>query len=186
MSRFSLLPTPLAGLIVLERAPVGDQRGFFERVFCTEELQMLLTGKNVVQINHTLTAKRGTVRGLHFQHPPHAETKFVTCLRGEVFDVAVDLRQGSPTFLHWYAAILRADNFKTMVIPEGFAHGFQTLSDDCEMLYLHTAAYQPAAEDGVHPQDPMLAIDWPEQFIEMSLRDTNRAFLTHEFSGVLL
>lgn len=186
MSRFNLLPTPLAGLIVLERRPAGDHRGFFERVFCAEELHTLLNGKNVVQINHTLTVKRGTVRGLHFQHPPHAETKFVTCLRGEVFDVAVDLRQNSPTFLNWYAATLRADNFKTMVIPEGFAHGFQTLSDSCEMLYLHTATYQPSAEDGMHPQDPMLAIDWPEQIVEMSLRDANRAFLTHEFSGVLL
>ena len=103
-----------------------------------------------------MTASRGTVRGMHFQHPPHAETKFVSCLRGEVFDVAVDLRNGSPTFLHWHAEILSADNHRTLVIPEGFAHGFQTLSDDCEMLYFHTAAYNPEAEGGlnVHGSTP--------------------------------
>ena len=88
------------------------------------------------------------MRGLHFQYPPHAETKLVSCLRGEVFDVAVDLRRDSPTFLRWHAEILSSDNHRTLLIPEGFAHGFQTLTEDCELLYLHTAAWQPGAEGG--------------------------------------
>lgn len=184
MSRFDMLATPLEGLMVLQRKPIGDQRGFLERLFCVEELRTLLSNKSIMQINHTLTAKRGTVRGLHFQHPPHAETKFVSCLRGEVFDVAVDVRQGSSTFLHWHAEVLSADNHKTLVIPEGFAHGFQTLADDCEMLYLHTATYQPAAEGGLYAQDPMLNIRWPEAILELSSRDASHPLLTHDFVGV--
>lgn len=98
---------------------------------------------------------------MHFQRTPHAEMKLVSCVRGLVFDVAVDLRRGSPTFLRWHSELLSADNHKTLVIPEGFAHGFQTLTDDCEMLYLHTTAYAPDAEAGLNPQDARLAIAWP-------------------------
>src|ERR1039458_3777337 len=124
-SRFDILDTPMQGLKLIQRKPIGDHRGYLERMFCTEELQGLIRGKGIVQINHTLTTRRGTVRGLHFQYPPYAETKVVSCLRGEVFDVAVDLRQGSPTFRHWHAEILSGDNHRTLLIPEGFAHGFQ-------------------------------------------------------------
>jgi dTDP-4-dehydrorhamnose 3,5-epimerase len=161
----------LQGLKLIQRNPIGDHRGYLERMFCEEELQSLIPGRSIVQINHTLTAKRGTVRGLHFQYPPHAETKIVSCLRGEVFDVAVDLRHGSPTFLHWHAEILSADNHRTLLIPEGFAHGFQTLTEDCELLYFHTAAYQPSAEGGLNAQDAKLDIRWPEAVIELSSRD---------------
>ena len=129
-----MFDTPLSGLKVLQRKPISDSRGYLERFFCTEELEALALGKHIAQINCTLTANLGTVRGMHFQRPPHAEIKFVSCLRGEVFDVAVDLRNNSPTFLCWHAEVLSADNHKTLVIPEGFAHGFQTLADNCEML----------------------------------------------------
>jgi dTDP-4-dehydrorhamnose 3,5-epimerase len=122
---------------------------------------------------------------MHFQHPPHAETKLVSCLRGEVFDVAVDLRHNSPTFLRWHAERLSADNHKTLVIPEGFAHGFQTLTDDCEMLYFHTAAYQPGAEGGLNAQDPRLAIEWPLPVVGLSPRDAVYQFLGEDFSGVI-
>ena len=166
-SCFEILNTPLQRLKLIQRNPIGDHRGYLERMFCTEELQSLIPGRGIVQINHTLTARRGTVRGLHFQYPPHAETKIVSCLRGEVFDVAVDLRQGSPTFLHWHAEILSAANHKTLVIPEGFAHGFQTLTEDCELLYFHTAAYHPDAEGGLNAQDPRLDIRWPEAVMEL-------------------
>lgn len=182
--RFDLLDTPIAGLGVLQRRPLGDARGYLERMFCADELAPLLNGRSIAQINHTHTTRRGTVRGLHFQHPPHAETKFVSCLRGEVFDVAVDLRRGSPTFLAWHAERLSADNHRTLVIPEGFAHGFQTLSDDCEMLYFHTAAHHAAAEGGLHPQDPRLAIAWPLPVAGLSPRDAGHAPLTGEFQGV--
>lgn len=184
MSRFEILPTPIAGLKVLQRKPLGDQRGYLERMFCNEELGEILAGRTIVQANHTLTARRGTVRGLHFQHPPHAETKFISCLRGEVFDVAVDLRRGSPTFLRWHAEILSADNHRSLAIPVGFAHGFQTLTDDCEMLYFHTAAYHAEAEAGLNAQDSGLAIVWPLPVADLSPRDANHPWLNNDFSGI--
>jgi dTDP-4-dehydrorhamnose 3,5-epimerase len=181
---FDILDTPLQGLKLIQRNPIGDHRGYLERMFCAEELQSLIPGRGIVQINHTLTAKRGTVRGLHFQYPPYAETKIVSCLRGEVFDVAVDLRQGSPTFLHWHVEILSADNHKSLLIPEGFAHGFQTLKEDCELLYFHTAAYQPSAEGGLNALDSMLNICWPEAVIELSSRDAAHPSVTVAFVGL--
>lgn len=183
-ARFDILDTPIQGLSLLQRKPIGDDRGYLERMFCSEELQSLIPEKNIIQINHTLTAKRGTVRGMHFQHPPHAEIKFVSCLRGEVFDVAVDLRRGSATFLHWHAEILSADNHKTLVIPEGFAHGFQTLTKDCEMLYLHTTAYRAEAEGGLNARDPRLAIQWLLPIAEQSARDSAHPLVSEDFSGV--
>ena len=183
-TRFDVLDTTLAGLQVLQRKPIGDSRGYLERLFCVDELQTLIPGKHIAQINHTLTESRGTVRGMHFQRPPHAEIKFVSCLRGEVFDVAVDLRDNSPTFLRWHAEVLSADNHKTLVIPEGFAHGFQTLTDDCEMLYFHTAAYQPGAEGGLNAQDPRLAIQWPLPVAGLSPRDAAHPLLNNDFTGV--
>jgi dTDP-4-dehydrorhamnose 3,5-epimerase len=183
-TRFDILNTPIAGLHLLQRKPIGDSRGYLERLFCNEELQSLIPGKKIMQVNHTLTENAGTVRGLHFQHPPYAETKFVSCLRGEVFDVAVDLRHASPTFLHWHAERLSAENHRTLVIPEGFAHGFQTLTDDCEMLYFHTAPYQASAEGGLNVEDPKLAIAWPLPVAGLSPRDAAHPFLNSDFVGV--
>jgi dTDP-4-dehydrorhamnose 3,5-epimerase len=186
MSRFSVQQTPLPGLSLIQRHPVGDERGYLERLFCSDELRGLIGTRAIVQINHTLTANAGTVRGMHFQHPPHAEMKLVTCLRGEVFDVAVDLRQVSPTFLHWHAEHLSADNHRTLLIPEGFAHGFQTLTDDCELLYLHTAAYQPEAEGGLNALDPRLGIRWPLPVLDRSPRDLEHPPLDDRFSGIAI
>jgi len=184
---FEILETPINGLNLLQRRPIGDGRGYFERMFCIEEFTGIVPAtKHIVQINHTLTPKRGTVRGLHFQYAPHAEMKFVNCVRGEVFDVAVDVRRGSATFLHWHAETLSAGNHRTLVIPEGFAHGFQTLTDDCEMLYFHTAAYHPAAEGGLNARDPFLNIAWPEGVGGLSPRDTALPMITEEFAGVVI
>ena len=155
-------------------------------MFCSQDLQALMGDRTIVQINRTLTAKAGTVRGMHFQFPPHAETKFVSCIRGEVFDVAVDLRRDSSTFLQYHAEILTAENHKTLVIPEGFAHGFQTLTDDCEMLYFHTAAHCRDAEGAVNVQDPRLAIRWPLPVAELSPRDAAHPLLRTDFNGVIL
>ena len=185
-TRFDLFETQLAGLQILQRRPIGDSRGYFERLFCAEELRAFTVGGNVVQINHTATAKRGTVRGMHFQRPPHAEIKFVSCLSGAVLDVAVDLRKNSPTFLCWHAEILSADNHKTVVIPEGFAHGFQTLSDNCQMLYLHTASHRPEAEGGLHALDPRLAIQWPLPVAGLSPRDNEHPMINDYFAGVTI
>jgi dTDP-4-dehydrorhamnose 3,5-epimerase len=186
MARFTHIDTPIAGLVLVERHPIGDHRGYFERLFCRDELKDVMGDRRVAQINHTLTATAGTLRGMHFQHPPHAEMKLVTCLRGEVFDVAVDLRQGSPTLLHWHAEHLSADNHRTLVIPEGFAHGFQTLTDGCELLYLHTAAYQPDAEDGLNALDPRLGIRWPLPVLDRSPRDLEHPPLDDRFSGIAI
>ncbi|MHB1326339.1 MAG: dTDP-4-dehydrorhamnose 3,5-epimerase family protein [Thermoleophilia bacterium] len=183
-SRFDIRDTPLQGLKLIQRKPIGDSRGYLERLFCMDDFRALISGKAIMQINHTLTANRGTVRGLHFQHPPHVEAKFVNCLRGEVFDVAVDLRQGSSTFMHWHAEVLSADSHKTLLIPEGFAHGFQTLTEDCEMLYFHTAAYQPGAECGLNAKDPRLNIRWPEAITELSPRDAAHPLVAENFNGV--
>ena len=184
-TRFEIIPTPIADLRVLQRKPLGDNRGYLERMFCTDELDAILAGRHIVQVNQTLTANRGTVRGMHFQHPPHAETKFVSCLRGEVFDVAVDLRRDSSTFLCWHAETLSADNHRTLVIPEGFAHGFQTQTDDCEMLYFHTTAYQLGTEGGLNAQDPRLAIQWPLPVAGLSPRDAAHPLLSDDFTGVV-
>ena len=185
-SRFDVLDTPILGLKLVQRKPIADSRGHLERLFCADDLQMLTAGKHIVQINHTLTAKRGTVRGMHFQYPPYAESKFVSCLCGAVFDTAVDLRRDSPTFLQWHAEILSAENHRTMVIPEGFAHGFQTLTEDCELLYFHTAAYQPAAEGAVNARDPVLAIRWPQVITDLSGRDAGHPMLTSDFGGLAI
>lgn len=184
--RFGLHPTPIAGAFVVERRPLGDERGFLERLFCVEELAAAGFATPPVQINRTLTRRAGTVRGLHFQMPPHAEIKLVACLRGRVFDVVVDLRRGSPTFLAWHAEILDATAHRSLVIPRGCAHGLQTLAADCEMLYLHDDAYAPTAEAGIHPADPRLAIPWPAPIEAMSDRDRSLPRLADDFEGVVL
>ena len=184
MSRFEIEATPLAGLQVVRRLPRGDARGSLTRLFCSDELAAAGWHGPVAQVNHTVTVARGTVRGLHFQHPPHAETKLVSCLRGEVWDVAVDLRAGSPTLLRWFAERLSADNHRALLIPPGFAHGFQTLTDNVEMLYLHSAAYAPDAEDGLNPLDPRLAIAWPQPPLHLSPRDTAHAFVETGWAGI--
>ncbi len=181
---FDILETPLQGLQLIHRKPLGDSRGYLERLFCQGELAELLKGKAIAQINHTLTEKTGTIRGMHFQHPPCAETKFVTCLKGEVFDVAVDIRMGSPTFLRWHGELLNATNHHTLLIPEGFAHGFQTLTDECEMLYFHTSAYHRDAEGALNAHDPALAIQWPLPVTEQSTRDMEHPMIQQNFPGV--
>jgi len=186
MSRFVFKQTPILGLHVIERQPLGDERGYLERMFCDKELQSIIGSRKIAQINHTKTAKKGTLRGIHFQNPPFAEMKLVSCLQGKVFDVAVDLREDSRTFLQWHAEILSEDNHKTFVIPEGFAHGFQTLSDDCELIYFHTVAYQPEAEAGLNALDKHLAIEWPLLIAERSMRDQQHPALDDDFAGIKL
>ena len=137
---------PLEGTFVIEPEPFTDDRGSFTRVFCKQELQSILEGKNIVQINHSLTRQKGAIRGMHFQYPPKAEAKMVKCMHDSVFDVIIDLRQGSSTFLKWHGEILSAENMKMLYIPEGFAHGFQTLEENCVLLYLHTEFYSPEYE----------------------------------------
>jgi dTDP-4-dehydrorhamnose 3,5-epimerase len=181
-----LHPTPLPGLQAAEGKPFSDHRGAFARLYCERELAAAVGERRIVQVNLSRTSTVGAVRGLHFQRPPHAEMKLVRCLRGRVWDVMVDLRAGSPTFLHWHAQELSPESGLMMVIPEGFAHGFQALEADSEMLYLHTAFYTPEAEGGLQCQDPRLAIAWPLPVRDLSARDQNHPLLTPEFSGIVL
>lgn len=182
--RFDFYPTPLAGLFVVQRKPIADERGFFSRFFCAEEFQAVGLKNPVAQINHTHTVKKGTVRGLHFQYPPHAECKIVSCLRGEVYDVAVDIREGSPTFLHWHGEILSAANQRSLLIPPGFAHGFQTLIDDCELIYLHSAPFCEHSEGAINLADQKIGIEWPLPTTDISGRDLHHPFITDTFKGV--
>jgi len=171
---------------MVETTPFKDQRGAFYRAFCDQELASLLQGRITRQINVSRTDTVGAVRGLHFQHPPHAEMKLVRCLRGRVWDVALDLRRGSTTFLHWHAEELSADNAHMIVIPEGCAHGFQVLEADSELLYLHTAAYAPKFEGGVRHDDPTVNISWPLTAADISQRDARHPLLSEDFKGIVL
>lgn len=186
MSRFNIKDLPLADLKCLTRQHLGDARGFLSRLFCADELSMAGWRKPIVQINHTYTSCSGSIRGLHYQNPPYSEMKLISCIRGEVWDVAVDLRAGSSTFLQWHAEILSAENGNALLIPEGFAHGFQTISNDCELLYLHTATYAPEAESGLRYDDPQLDIPWRLPVADISERDRSHPLLTPQFGGIKL
>jgi dTDP-4-dehydrorhamnose 3,5-epimerase len=186
LNQLTVTELKLAGVKLIERRHIGDARGFLSRLFCAEELSAAGWNKPIVQINHSHSARRGTVRGMHFQYPPHAEMKLVSCIRGEVWDVAVDVRAGSKNFLRWQAECLSADNKRALLIPEGFAHGFQSLSDNVELLYCHSAAYTATAESGLNVKDPTLAISWPLQIIGLSLNDSQYPMLDERFAGVKL
>jgi dTDP-4-dehydrorhamnose 3,5-epimerase len=173
-------------LKLVQRQKIGDARGFLSRIFCAEELAVAGWIKPVFQVNHTLTKKSGTVRGLHYQRPPHTEMKLVSCIRGEVWDVAVDIRRGSKTFLRWHAERLSADNGRAVLIPEGCAHGFQALTDNVELLYLHSHPYSSTAESGLNAADKTLAIAWPLAISERSLRDSQHEPITDQFAGIVL
>jgi dTDP-4-dehydrorhamnose 3,5-epimerase len=185
MSRLEVGSTTLPGVYVIKRSPRADSRGWFERMYSVSDLAEILGNRTIAHINRTLTRKKSTVRGMHYQVPPFAEAKIVSCLRGAAFDVAIDLRRESPTLLEWHAEVITEQNRRSLFIPEGFAHGFQAISDECELLYLHTAAYDANAERGVHPQDPRVAVDWPLPIGHMSDRDDSRQALPPDFDGIL-
>lgn len=175
MAELTLHPTPLAGLSRVQRLRKGDTRGFFSRFFDAASFADAGWPGQVEQMNHTRTDRARTVRGLHFQREPHAEWKYVSCLAGSVFDVAVDLRADSATRGHWFGTVLSAENGESLLIPAGFAHGFQTLVDGCELLYLHSTRYAPHAEGGIDALDPTLGIAWPLPVSVRSDRDMGLA-----------
>ncbi len=179
-----LRPTKLSALWIAEAQPIVDPRGAFARWFCARELAELIGSRRIVQINHSRTHRVGAIRGMHFQYPPCAEMKLVRCIRGRVWDVAVDLRQGSSTFLQWHAEELTPESGRMMVIPEGFAHGFQALEEDSELLYLHTAFYAPEHEGGVRFDDPAIGIAWPLDVTDVSDRDRSHPLLDVDFEGL--
>lgn len=175
---------PLAGAYTVDLEPFLDERGLFARTFCQNEFASIGFHKQIVQINHSLTGKTGTIRGMHYQVPPACEAKIIRCVRGNVFDVMVDIRKGSPTFLQWHGVELSKDNMRMVYIPEGFAHGFQTLTDDAELIYHHSAFYSPEDARGLRFDDPALAIEWPLPPSVVSPRDQNYPFMDKTFEGV--
>jgi dTDP-4-dehydrorhamnose 3,5-epimerase len=179
-----IVPTAIEGAAILETDAVQDHRGAFARLFCASELASVIGDREIVQVNHSLTRAIGAVRGMHFQRAPHAEMKIVRCLRGRVFDVAIDLRAGSPTFLRWVSCELSASNRHALVVPEGCAHGFQVLEPDSELLYLHTAYYAREAEGGIRHDDARVGIAWPLPATDLSERDRGHPLLTPDFAGL--
>ena len=164
-------PTPLAGAFAIELERREDERGFFARSFCQDEFSKHGLNPRIAQSNVSFNAKRGTLRGMHYQAKPHEEAKVVRCTQGAVFDVMVDLRPESNTFKRWHGVELSAANRRAVYIPDGVAHGFQTLTDDAELLYLMSEVYHPECARGVRWDDPAFRIEWPLKASHMSERD---------------
>lgn len=177
-------PLPISGAYLVSGTRHNDSRGYLQRLFDISELGVCMSRKNIVQVNQTRTLFGGTVRGMHCQLPPYAETKLVNCVKGKVFDVIVDLRESSPSFGKWWAKTLKADDNVSVLIPEGCAHGLQTLEDECEMLYFHTAEYSALSEAAVNPFDPQLGIEWPVAVTNISDRDRTEARSVDWFRGI--
>jgi dTDP-4-dehydrorhamnose 3,5-epimerase len=171
--------TPLPGVWLVELELLGDERGWFARTFDADEFAARGMNPTVVQCNASFNAKRDTLRGMHYQAEPHGESKLVRCARGAIFDVALDLRRESPTYCRWYGVELSTNNRKSLYIPARLAHGFQTLVDDCEVLYQMGHRYVPESARGVRWDDPVFGIEWPEISGERIISERDRAY--HDF-----
>lgn len=178
------IETPLRDAYVVELQPFKDERGQFVRIFCKKDFKKIEHKKEFVQVNHSITVNKGTIRGIHYQIKPNTEIKVIRCLKGKVFDVIVDLRKDSPTFLKLFIVELSKENMKMIYVPEGFAHGFQTLVDNCELLYLHTAYYSAEDERGLRYNDPKLCIKWPIEKSIISEKDKNYPLISEYFGGL--
>jgi len=175
---------PLEGAAEIHCDPIVDHRGWFNRWYCQEELNSVTQNEQIVQINSSLTLKKGAIRGLHFQFSPKMEAKIVRCIQGSIFDVIVDLRCSSETKGKWHSIILDSKQQNLLYIPKGFAHGFQTLENDSQILYLHTEFHSPDAESGFRYDSPTLGIQWPLPVTELSSRDQELPLLNPEFGGI--
>lgn len=163
--------TPLSGAFLLDPEPIEDQRGFFARVWCTDEFRKRGLDSGLAQVSISFNRLRGTVRGMHYQAPPHEETKVIRCTAGAIYDVIIDLRQGSPTFGKWCATELTVENRRLLYVPKGCAHGFQSLEDNTEVQYMISVAYQSEAPRGVRWDDPAFGIQWPLPVQSVAERD---------------
>jgi dTDP-4-dehydrorhamnose 3,5-epimerase len=177
-------PTPLQGSYLIRLQPIQDERGFFVRTFCKNEFEAIGFEKEFVQINQSYNKLKGTLRGMHYQLSPHQEIKLVRCISGSVYDVIIDMRKDSPTYLQYFGAELSAENFCMMYVPEGFAHGFQTLADHTSLLYQHTAFYAPGSEAGLRFDDQRIAINWPMPPACISEKDQQYPYVTESFNGI--
>lgn len=177
-------PTPLAAAFTIDVQPFQDSRGFFTRVFCEKEFAEHQLAQHFVQANHSGTQGKGVIRGMHFQHSPHCEVKLVKCVQGAIYDVIVDVRKGSPTFLQWFGAELTAENKRMMYVPAGFAHGFQSLSDYSEIVYMVSSFYNKESEGGIRYDDPAVKIQWPLPVSLVSDKDQKISLVDLSFDGV--
>ncbi|XZF13822.1 dTDP-4-dehydrorhamnose 3,5-epimerase [Chitinophagaceae bacterium MMS25-I14] len=178
------LPSKLQGCYIIEPEPFRDNRGWFARTYCKDEFAAIGHTAEWVQINHSFTNHKGSIRGMHYQPPPDGEIKLIRCIAGVVQDVVVDIRSSSATFLQWMSVELSAENRKMIYIPEGFAHGFQALTDNCELIYHHSARYTPGVEKGIHFADPMIGIEWQLPLTQISDRDLNHPYINKDFKGI--
>jgi dTDP-4-dehydrorhamnose 3,5-epimerase len=178
------IPTPLKGAYIIDPEVRKDNRGAFFRTYCKKEFAKIEFTKEWVQMNHSVNLIKGTVRGLHYQIPPFSETKLIRCIKGKIWDVIIDIRKLSPTFLQSFSMELSAENKKMLFIPEGFAHGFQTLENDCELIYNHSSFYNPESESGLRFDDPTLNIKWNISVSELSERDKNHPLIDNSFNGI--
>lgn len=176
--------TKINSLKIIIRDRFENNVGSFERLFCEDQFKNFGLNKKIVQINKTNTKVKGSVRGLHYQIPPFSENKIISCIKGKVFDVAIDIRKNSDTFLKWHGEVLSEDNQTSIFIPEGFAHGFQALTDDCEMVYFHSAYYNFPSERGILYNDKRINIDWPLEIKNLSEKDINLLPVTKDFKGI--
>jgi len=167
--------TELKGGYIIDLQKIEDDRGFFARGWCKNEFEEHGISSNLAQANISFNKFKGTLRGLHYQASPYEEAKLVRCIKGGIFDVMVDLREGSPTYGKWVGAELTAENHRMLLVPEGFAHGFQTLEDDTEVFYQVSEFYTPNAEQGARYDDPVFAIEWPLEVSVISDKDANWA-----------
>jgi len=179
-----IIDTKINDLYIFHPEPIKDNRGFFSEVFTQRELDSIGHTKPILQVNHTRNVDSGTLRGMHFQHPPEAEVKIIKCIKGAIFDVAVDIRKDSPTLLQWHGEILSEENMTMLYIPEGFAHGFQTLEPNTEVIYFTTNYYSPEHIGGIRYNDSKLGIKWPVEITELSERDKTNSLIDDDFMGV--
>lgn len=178
------IETSLKGLYVVTPKKIEDNRGLFTRTFCKKEFTQIGYNNELVQFNQSFNLKKGTIRGMHYQKKPFSETKLIRCVKGKVFDVAVDIRKGSPTFLQHFGVELTEENMLSIFIPEGFAHGFQTLENNTSLIYHHSEYYRPEADAGVRYNDETLKIMWPVEAVNLSEKDENYPLITENFKGI--
>jgi len=173
MKNLNISKLPINDALLIETKINEDERGSFSRFFCSDELNSILNESKILNINFSHSKKKGTIRGLHFQKNPHQEKKFIRCISGRIFDVIVDLRKDSSSYLSWYGVELNAIKKNMLYVPEGFAHGFQTLEDNSEIIYFVSNYYSPVSEGGYRFNDPVFKIKWPLDVTEISYKDLN-------------
>ncbi|MDA9021362.1 dTDP-4-dehydrorhamnose 3,5-epimerase family protein [Gammaproteobacteria bacterium] len=179
-----IMPTKINGLSIIKLITHEDQRGKFNKVFSYNSSCALGLEFNIKQINTSQNFSIGQIRGMHFQKRPSLEKKMVRCISGKIYDVVVDLRSQSSTFLHWHGEILESGDLKMIHIPEGCAHGFQALEKNSELIYLHSAEYDPSVESGIRYNDPIINVKWPLRAVKISERDKSFDLLDLTYSGI--